>query len=238
MPDTPELLLVGAITVVAAFVQTSSGVGFAMVSVPLLALVDVAYLPAPMLMASLLLSTLMSAGSRRHVVPAEMRVLLPWTCVGVVLGALALRSLPVERLGLVFGLLVLAGLAVSVLAPRVPLRPATLGPTGFASGFMGTVAGLHGPPLAALYGREDPEKARATIALVFTLGYAASLIALWLAGLLDARRALLGVALAPGTVLGFLAARGARRWIAPALARGAMLAIASTSALLLVVRSL
>ena len=238
LPPLPELLWVNAITLLAAFVQTSSGVGFAMVSVPLLALVDLAYLPAPMLMVSLLLSTMMSAGSRAHTVPAELRMLLPWTLGGVVVGALALRALPMERLGLVFGVLVLAGLAASILAPRVPMRAATLAPAGFASGLMGTVAGLHGPPLAALYGKADPDKARATIALVFTLGYAASLIALFLAGLLDARRAVLGLALAPGTVAGFLAARALRHWIAPPLARGAMLAIASTSAVLLVARSL
>jgi len=102
---------------------------------------------------------------------------------------------------------------------------------------MGTVSGIHGPPLAVLYQKEPVEKTRATMALVFLIGYVISLIALAAAGHFDLRRGTLGLLLLPGLFIGFAAARKARGFLPAGVVRAMMLTIASASAVVLLVKS-
>jgi uncharacterized membrane protein YfcA len=234
---TLELLVVNVIVGVAGFVQTTTGIGFAMVAVPMLVLIDLSYAPGTALFAMLFLSVAMVAGSWQNVDRQGFSTLFPGLLVGTLVGSQLLGLLSATAFGLVFGFIVLASLALGQMGFAPERTPAANATGGFVSGMMGTVSGIHGPPLAVLYQRAEMATARATMAFVFVFASISSLVSLHLNGFFGREEALAGLALVPGIAVGFAVAISGRRFISDGLARKAMLAIAAISAVILIVRS-
>lgn len=235
---TPEFLIANAIVAIAAYVQTTTGVGFAMIAVPMLVLIDLSYAPGPALFVMLFLAVAMVAGSWRNVDTKGFTSLLPGLLVGTLAGSRLLGVLSPNAFGVVFGVMVLAALVVVLIgsAPKQS-RGVNVG-GGFASGLMGTVSGIHGPPLAVVYQRSDHAEARATIAFVFVIASTLSLVSLHRAGYFGQDEVIAGLTLLPGLVVGFVAASTGRRFVSDRVARNSMLIIAAISATVLIARSI
>lgn len=232
-----ELLVANVIVGFAGFVQTTTGVGFAMVAVPMLVLVDLSYAPGPSLFVMLFLSIAMVAGSWSDVDRQGFATLFPGLFLGTIAGSRLLGMLSASAFGLVFGFIVLAALALGRMGFAPRQSPVVNASGGFVSGLMGTISGIHGPPLAVLYQRADPARARATIAFVFVIASVLSLVSLNSAGYFGRDEALAGLALVPGLVVGFVLASTGRRFISDSVARNAMLWIAAISAITLIGKS-
>lgn len=234
---TIELLVANIVVGFAGFVQTTTGVGFAMIAVPILVLIDLSYAPGPSLFVMAFLAIAMVVGAWRDVDGKGFSALFPGLAVGTLVGSQLLGLLSASAFGLVFGSIVLAGLALGRIGFAPRRTPVVNASGGFVSGLMGTISGIHGPPLAVLYQRAEPAKARATIAFVFVFASVLSLISLHLNGYFGREEALAGLALLPGLVAGFAIAMSGRRFIPDRVARSAMLAIAAFSAVTLIVKS-
>jgi uncharacterized membrane protein YfcA len=234
---TFELLVANVIVGFAGFVQTTTGIGFAMVAVPMLVLIDLSYAPGPALFAMLFLSVAMVAGSWQNVDRQGFSTLFPGLLVGTLVGSQLLGLLSATAFGLVFGFIVLASLALGQMGFAPERTPAANATGGFVSGVMGTISGIHGPPLAVLYQRAEMATARATMAFVFVFASILSLVSLHLNGFFGREEALAGLALVPGLAVGFAVAISGRRFISDGIARKAMLAVAAISAVVLIVRS-
>jgi uncharacterized membrane protein YfcA len=79
------------------------------------------------------------------------------------LGAGALTAIRTAHLSKVFAILVLLAVALSVSGLRVrPTRPALFAGGG-AAGVMGTMVGIHGPPMALVLQHARPDQARAML---------------------------------------------------------------------------
>jgi uncharacterized membrane protein YfcA len=157
--------------------------------------------------------------------------------VGTLVGSQLLGLLSATAFGLVFGFIVLASLALGQMGFAPERTPAANATGGFVSGMMGTVSGIHGPPLAVLYQRAEMATARATMAFVFVFASMLSLVSLHLNGFFGREEAIAGLALVPGIAVGFAVAISGRRFISDGNARKAMLAIAAISAVILILRS-
>jgi len=157
--------------------------------------------------------------------------------VGTLVGSQLLGLLSATAFGLVFGFIVLGSLALGQMGFAPERTPAANATGGFVSGMMGTVSGIHGPPLAVLYQRAEMATARATMAFVFAFASILSLVSLHLNGFFGRDEALAGLALVPWIAVGFAVAISGRRFIPDGIARRAMLAIAAISAVILIVRS-
>ncbi|MGC1441421.1 MAG: sulfite exporter TauE/SafE family protein [Burkholderiaceae bacterium] len=234
MPD----LLASTVVFVAALVQAVAGVGFAMISVPLLALLDPTLVPGPMLIGMLTLSMVMAGTGLGSVNPREFAVLIPALLVGTVIGAPIVRALSSQALALILGILLLIAVAISLAGASATLNRKNLGLGGVVSGLMGTVTGIHGPPLAVLYSAQAPDKARSTIAWIFVFGTVMSLVALRLTGQLPGPALARGLNLIPGVLIGYIAAHLVKGMLAPAQVRMAMLLITAASALILIANNL
>ncbi len=232
-----ELVLANLVVCFAGFVQASAGIGYAMIAVPLLVLIDLGYAPGPSLFAMMFLSIAMAAAERRDIDRQGLAALLPGLCLGTVAGALLLGALDPAWFGPLFGGIVLAAIAIGQLAAAPPRSSASFGAGGFVAGLMGTMSGIHGPPLAVLYQRADHARARATIALIFVIASALSLVSLALEGLFGRAQLVAGLSLLPGLALGYLLAQRSRAHISDALARAMMLIIAGASAVILIAKS-
>ena len=233
-----DLMAASVIVAFAAFMQAASGIGFAMIAVPLLALVDLGYVPSPTLFAMLGLSLIMACRGWRDIDRQGLVALLPGLCFGTVIGALALDALPQSVFGLLFGSMVLIALIVGQIGYLPERSGSSFVISGTFAGLMGTMAGIHGPALAVLYREAAPRTARATIALIFIVASCLSLLSLYLAGLFDRTDVLMGMALWPGIIAGYILAISVGRYISDVLSRRAMLSSAALSALILIVKSL
>lgn len=233
-----SFLLANCAVLLASIVQTSTGMGFAMIAAPLLALISLEFVPGPMLFVNLFLSVFMLGDGRSHIVRREIVTLFPAILIGTLLGVAILSRVPGDALGAVFAGVILIAVVMTLVAKTLPLTFRNLTLCGVAVGAMGSTSGIPGAPLVVLYQNEEIEKTRPTMALVFTFSYITSLIALTYGGAFNTRLALDGLALLPGLLLGFGIGKWARRYMTRALGRALMLSIASIGAVLLLVKSL
>lgn len=208
MPLPLELVALAALIMgLGAMLQAAVGFGGALIWVPLLALIDTALVPGPTLMASLALAGAMAYRERGAIQTGQLAVALIGLAVGTVAAAAALTVIARGQLPTVFATLILAGVVLSVAGLRPAVSRASLVVGGIAAGIMGTMAGLHGPPIALVYQSEAGERVRATLGAFFIVCYATALFALNRVGLFGAPEALLGAALMPGVIAGYAASR-------------------------------
>lgn len=223
--------------VVASFVQTSTGMGFAMIAAPLLALISLEFVPGPMLFVNLFLSLFMLGDGRSHVVRREVVTLFPTILIGTLVGAAILTRIPSDSLSILFAILILLAVGITLFAKAQPMTTRNLSICGVAVGAMGSTSGIPGAPLVIMYQNEPLEKTRPTMALVFTFSYVTSLVALTYAGAFNFKLAMDGLMLLPGLLIGFGIGRWARRYMTQAIGRILMLSIASIGAIVLLIKS-
>jgi uncharacterized membrane protein YfcA len=236
----PELTHVLAAIVVAfaALIQASVGFGYALLSAPLLALVAPEMVPGPVMVSSMIVSLASGVREWRSIDRRGVGLALVGRVPGVVLGAAALAWLSTETMSIVFGAVVLFGVALSVSGLRVALTTGTLLGTGFLSGVMGTMTSIGGPPIALIYQHAQGPELRSTLNTYFALGSAMSIPALALAGHFGREQLVDGLLLLPPTLLGFALSGFTRSWLDAGRTRGAVLGVATASALAVVVKEL
>jgi uncharacterized membrane protein YfcA len=204
----------------------------------MLALVSLAFVPGPMVFASMALSGLMAFQGRRDVDARGLPWLMMFLLVGIAIGALSISAIPVQRAGIAFGVLVLIAVVVSASMPRLERKVSVAAGAGVLSGFMGAIAGSGAPILALIYQHEEPRVLRATLGFIFFVSSIAILVCLHFAGRFGWQETWLGLALVPGYVLGFLVAPPIARLLDRGNSRRAVLVISTLSALVLIARSI
>lgn len=231
------LAVAGLIVAAGAAVQGAVGIGMALLATPLLALVDPALVPAPMIMLATVHAVLAVARDGRH---ADWRG-VGWAMLGrlpgTALGVLAVVVLSQRAFGMLVGLCVLAfaGLSLSTWRPRP--KPGSLVAAGVVSGAGATAAGIGGPPIALLYQDVSGARVRGTIASYFVLGSVVSIAALASVGQVTAESMESAALLTPFLITGFVLSGPARRILDDGWTRPAVLTVAATSAVLLILRS-
>lgn len=230
------VIVANAIMSIASALQASVGIGLALLAVPLLALLDPRLVPGPMLLAGSLLA-LACAYRERHAVDAKSFGLsLLGLATGTLFGAVGLRAISTGHINKVFAIVVLLAVATSVSGLRVRPTRSALFTGGGVAGVMGTMAGIHGPPIALVFQNARPEQARAMLGAFFFVAYVGSVVALAAFGLFGILQLKLAAALLPGVVAGLLVAPRLAAFISPVRLRMAILSIAASSALLLLLR--
>ena len=143
-----------------------------------------------------------------------------------------------EVLSLLFAALVLGAVAMSAVGWHLAKTRTTLTVVGLLAGFMGTVSGIGGPPIALVYQHAAGPKLRATLNTYFALGSLVSIPVLVAADAFTVKHALMGLALLPAVAFGFYCSRFTRdRFDGPRL-RPAVLWLAALSSFAVVVRAL
>lgn len=219
-----------------ATVQRTLGFGAALVSVPLLVLINPRFVPGPFTIAGLAGLALMVWGTHRETDWRGVRWMVLGILPGTVVAGVALATLPQDALSLAAGVLILGAVAAIVARrhPRVGRR-SLLG-AGALSGFMGTTAGVAGPPIALLYHREEGAVIRATLARMFLVSAALTLIALGGAHRLGTADWAAGVAMMPGGPIGVVAGRRVATRVNAGHLRIGVLVVSTLSALAVVAR--
>jgi uncharacterized protein len=230
------LVLATLVMAIGAAIQASVGLGLALFVVPLLALIDVRLIPGPMLLASVALAVMMAHRGRAAIDRRGLAMSLIGLCMGTGVGAWGLSLVAPASLTKLFAFMILAAVLVSLLGTGVRVSPGALLAGGGAAGIMGTMVGIHGPPIALVFQNAEPAQARAMLGAFFAVGYAMSVIALALVGLFGRQELALGLLLLPGVGIGYATAPLVGRFLDRRRLRIAIVTISGASAVVLLVR--
>ncbi len=230
------LILATLVMAIGAALQAAVGLGLALFVVPLLALIDVRLIPGPMLLASVMLAVTMAHRERSAIDRRGLTLSLVGLCIGTAVGACCLRLVAPASLTRLFALLILAAVLVSLLARPVRPSPRALLVGGVTAGIMGTMVGIHGPPIALVFQNAEPAQARAMLGAFFAAGYVMSVVALAAVGQFGRQEFALGLLLLPGVGIGYVTAPLFARFLDRRRLRIAILTIAGASAIALLVR--
>lgn len=233
-----EIVAGAAVYIVGSTLQGIFGFGANLFAVPILALINPEFVPGPVLVVNPLLSGLYTWRERGHADRQGLRWALTGRLPGIVIGILALGAINEDRLGVLFGTLLLVAMAVRLRGFNPQRTPRTLLAGGCLSGFMGTAVGVGGPPVALLYHDTPGPVLRATMSAYFFVGTVASIIALAVSGHFGVDDLLFGLCLIPAVVIGVALSNPLRNmldrdWIA----RGVYV-LSSAAAVTLLVQSL
>lgn len=201
-------LLIAAFGVVllGAFAQSVSGFGFALVTVPLLAMVvDPATAVVIAAVTGIGLSLAVAVRERRHVRWPVAGALSATALFGVPIGLLVLVTLPQRSLSVLIALVVLGCVALVWSGARIRTGRVGIGAVGVLVGVLTTATGTNGPPLVAVFHclGYDPRTLRATLAAVFSGAGLIGLAGFAVAGRIDAEVLRLSLAALPAVPLGW-----------------------------------
>ena len=207
MNDLVIFALLALATGIAAFIQGTVGIGFALIVAPVMGLLRPDLLPVALLILMLPLNGYVGLRERDAI---DWRG-VGWVSLGRLPGTLAglgiLMVMSANGLNQLIGastiLAVLAGLFAPVFQPRRGACTAV----GVVTGVTETATGVGGPPLALLYQHRPGPVLRATIALCFLIGELVSLALLALAGQFQPHQWLWALALLPALAVGSIASR-------------------------------
>lgn len=233
-----DALLAALVAAAGSCLQGAVGFGVNLIATPLLLLIDDVFVPAPVIVASGLLNVLIMRREGAGSVDRRIHIAIAGQIVGAVGAGAVIAAVPTRSLSLLFAGCVLAAVAVSASGLHPRLTPRTLVGAGVAAGFMGTVSGIGGPPIALVYQRADGRTLRGTLARFFLVGTAVSLPTLAVVGALGRAELVASAVLLPGVVVGFVASKPLVRRIDERGVRPFVLALSAAAAVAVLVREL
>ncbi len=230
--------LVAFVVLLGATMQALVGLGLNLVSAPIITMVAPSLMPELPLVLAVVLPFFTLARSHAEIDWRGLAWVLPARVPGVALGVLFLAAFSDRAVAVAVAVMVLLAVLLSLAPMEVPVRRTTLSLAGVFSGLAGTATSIGGPPVALLYQHRTPQQIRSTLAVLFTVGAAMSLVGIWLSGHLDTNSLPLAVLLTPCLLLGAWSGARLQHVLPDRLVRYAVLAICAASALVLLVRSL
>lgn len=199
--------VLSAVVLLAAFVQGSTGFGFALIVAPMLGLLAPQLMPVCLLLLMLPLNALV-AWRERHALDKRSS---GWITAGRVVGTAGglglMLLLSVRQLYALTGIATIVAALTSLLLPAFDPARRTLVGAGVVTGITETTTGIGGPPLALVYQHQPAATMRSTLATCFLVGELMSLALLWWAGRTTGAHLVAALQLLPALVLGALASR-------------------------------
>jgi len=232
------LIIALLVTFFAAAIQGVVGIGFAMVSVPILALIDPALAPVPQLLVTIPLTISMAWRERSHVQFANVTWIVAGRIPGVLLGVGLLAVATQRSLDLAIAAMVLLAVGIIASGHNVRRTKVTEFGAGALSGVLSFVASIGGPPLALLYSRDDGPTRRSNLAVVFTIGLIVTLIARTASGNMTWDDVLVALILFPALALGYASSLRFKSLVPQRFAKVTILVLSTAGAVGLIIRAI
>lgn len=238
MADSLTYLLgVNIITTLGALLQGSVGFGLGLISVPLLTLINPRFIPAPLLLAALILNLLIFNRELPHAEFKTVGWAVSGRLVGAVIGGLILKIIPGNYLNFLFGTMVILAVLLTAIKLKIPRNSSNILVAGTASGIMGTTSSIGGAPLAIVFQHEQGPRIRASLSVIFIFGTILSLLSLFFIGRLGKTELILTLQLLPGVILGFLLSKKTASVLDRGFIRRAILIVSAASGLLVIFKT-
>jgi uncharacterized membrane protein YfcA len=233
---TPEFAVAFIVSFIAAALHSTVGFGFALLSVPLLSLLNPLFAPVPQLLVVFPL-TLAIVFRERHAVDVRSTLwIFGGRVPGALIGVALLKLLSTAALDVLMSLMVFIGVVIVVGRGTFRRTPAREFGAGVASGTMAMVSAIGGPPIALLYRNDTGPTVRANLGLVFAVGLTITISVRSAAGEVSWDEVVIGAALLPAVWLGLRASRGLIPRVDGPRLRNAIVIVAGGAAMLLLAR--
>jgi uncharacterized protein len=198
-----QILLANLALLAGACLQGVAGYGIGTLAAPLVFLISPALVPGVMIVNAVLLNLLMLVRNRASLTFRPVRYAIGGNIIGTVLAGFTLTLLTEQGFALAFGALILLAVALSVIGYRPHLSDRNSLVAGGASGYMGTITAVGGPPMGLIYQNEAGSRVRANLSAFFLFGSCASIVVLAPAGYIGAVEMTLVAMTFPGVLIGF-----------------------------------
>ena len=202
-----ELAYIASGVIVAAFVQGTTGVGFALIVAPIIGLLEPKLLPVCLLILMLPLNAYVAWRERGALDRSGASWITFGRFVGTFGGLWILAALPATYLNLLIGVTTILAAVTTLVLPSFRAGQKAFVAAGLVTGITETATGIGGPPLALVYQHHAPAVLRSTIALCFLVGEIISLAILAIAGRIDGEQFNGALLLLPALVAGALLSR-------------------------------
>lgn len=232
--DLLEFALITLVILIGSASQAAIGMGLNLFAIPLLLLINPIYAPGPVLIASFALSFLALWRVPSKVDRRELGFAITGLAGGTLLAGIVASLIDSTSLTRLLGVFVVLGVGLALSGWSASLNPRNLVAAGGGAGFLGTIAGVHAPPIALLYQGLEPDRVRGAILTFVGLGNLFSIVALITVGRFGTDQAMATLLLIPGVVIGLWFAPMLARLINARLLRILVLSISAVSGLLLV----
>lgn len=226
------------IIIFAAIAQGSLGVGFGIVSAPILAILDPSLVPGPLLVLAVTTSAIVGVRDRRDFRFGNLAYALGGRIPASLLGGLTASLLSPRMFLLVFGGLILLAVLLSLSGLRFAPTKRSLFAAGIASGYMGTITSVGTPPMAIVYQHSPGAEVRANMSAFLVVGGIVSILSLALFGAFGWSDIIVSLKLLPALVIGTWLSKPVSRYVDKGWLRPAMLVLCAAAAALLLFRAL
>lgn len=163
--DPGTLALAALITLAAAVVQASVGIGFGMIAAPLLFLLSPDFVPGTVIALGALVTGVTAWRDGGSINRPAAATALAGRLPGALMAGWLVSALPVDLFAELFGLLILAAAALNLAGLRMRPTRGVVFAAGAVSGVMGTITSAGAPPLALAFQGFGGAGMRATISV-------------------------------------------------------------------------
>ena len=222
----------------ACALQGSLGFGANLVAAPILVLLHENFVPGPIIVATAVLNLLVMRREGPQRVDRTINSAIAGQILGIISAGIALKLLAQKPLSLLFAGLILLAVALSAAGWSLAKTHANLAAVGLLSGFMGTVSGVGGPPIALAYHEAEAPILRPTLARFFTVGNLVAIPTLIVLGRLDQSDLLAIAVLVPGALVGYALSNRLAHRLDHRSVRPLILGLSFLAAIAVIVRTL
>lgn len=199
--------VIASAVMVAAFVQGTTGVGFALIVAPILAFLAPDLLPVSLLVLMIPLNVYVAWRERAALDRSGAGWITAGRFLGTFGGLWVLTALTSSQLNILIGGATILAAVATVIAPSFTPRRSAFLAAGVITGVTETATGIGGPPLALVYQHQPAAKLRSTIAFCFLVGELVSLALLATAGRVSTSQFGAALILMPALVVGAVVSR-------------------------------
>lgn len=221
---------------VAAFVQGTTGVGFALIVAPVMGLLAPALVPVCLLTLMLPLNVYVAWRERAALDRSGAGWITLGRLVGTFGGVWILAVLPISALDVLIGASTILAAAATLVLPSFRAGRQSFVAAGLVTGVTETATGIGGPPLALVYQHHAAAVLRSTIAFCFVVGELISLASLSVAGHASAPQFEAALLLVPPLAVGAVLSRSVHRRVDGRVLRACVLVFAIVSGTVLLFR--
>ncbi|MCD6517075.1 MAG: sulfite exporter TauE/SafE family protein [Candidatus Aminicenantes bacterium] len=233
-----ESILAFIIATFGSALQGTIGFGLGLIGVPLLVMLNPAYVPGPVLLSALCLTVLIAQRERHAISIKEIKWAVTGRVFGAVIGSYLLTVIPQKNVSVLFGATILLAVIISFSRIKLELNSINLLGAGTVSGLMGTTSAIGGAPMALVYQHQKGPRIRGSLSAIFIFGTIISLTSLIVIHRFGFTEIYAALTLIPGILLGFFLSKRLARILDRGYIRHAVLIASALSGIIVILKNI